>query len=968
MNAKRKFFLGAGAGVLGLGGLGAAAVVGLVVLVVVGLLALPSLLKGPVTSKVDQLLAENVNADVKLGGLELSLLRTFPRLGVKVTGLEIHNHAPFEGVTLAKVGELSVGLDLWSVVTGNTFQIQSIELVQPELHVVIDEQGRMNTDIAKGGSAAQPEPQQEQTSSGFGLRLRDLDLKGASVRFDDRREGGTRVVLGGIDLGAHGSFSDEVSHLAVKGLIGETTLKSGGMALLKNAQTQVDAAVDYTASTGAVAFGESRVQINAFPVAFQGSLLPQGDDYVVDVAFETEESAFSSLLSLVPAAFSESFSGLSSQGTIAFQGTAKGRYSADGTYPGLTLALTARDARFQYPGLPAVENIDLDVAVDHPEGDLDQTVVDVKKIGFRTADTPFTGRTRISHPMTDPEIDADFRGRLDVAALRAALPSMADSIPASGRLDMDLAVAGRASDFQAPNPDRIKASGTVKAVDLRPPTEDWPADLRLATMEMSFSPEKVDVRDLLVRYGKSDLSASGTVNNVVGYALGAGDLTGALQVSSKYLDLRPFQGDEDEAPEQEPEEGAVPEDGVIAAVPKGVQLTVDGTFDRVVTEQFSVSNAVGQVEVADQEVRLKDVKADAFGGEVQLSGKYAATTTESADLDLNIDSYKLDLKKMLRTFQTLRDLAPVLSDAMGSIDAGISLVTRLKKDGTPVIEELSSRGILGASNLTVRPASMKKVGDQLGNDGYSTLDLGGSRLSFSLEKGSFNMEPTKVKLGGLAATLQGSAAVVNRTLDFRFDTKVPTKSLQGTPLLAAAKQAFGAKIDLVVRLQGPWDGPKVAVSIDGFDSVGEVVEGVVEAVVGASASELIAAAERQGDALIAAARTSAADLLAEAQKAADTLLGEADKQGKKLIREAKNPVAEIAAKEAVKAIDKEAQKAADKVLAEAKKAGDKLVDEAEAKKASLVAEAQGKATGGGDKAKSGGSSGGSKAGKAGKAG
>jgi vacuolar-type H+-ATPase subunit H len=966
MNAKRKVFLGAGAGLLGVGGLGVAAVVGLGVLVVVGLLALPSLLKGPVTRKVDALLAEHVDADVKLGGLELSFLSSFPRVGVRVTGVEIQNKAPFQGVTLAKIGELSVGLDVWSVVTGSTFQVQSIELVQPELHVVIDEQGRMNTDIVKGDDTATPQPE-EQTSSGFGLRLRDLDLQDASVRFEDRSQGGSKVLLSDIDLGAHGSFSDEVSHLAVKGSLGKVNVKSGGMVLLKEAKTQLDATMDYTASTGAVAFEDSRLQINAFPVAFHGSMLPQGDDYVVDVAFETKESAFSSLLSLVPAAFSESFSGLSSAGTIAFSGAAKGRYSTDGTYPGLNLVLAARDARFQYPGLPAVENIDLDVAVDHPEGDLDQTVIDVKKIGFRTADTPFSGRTRISHPMTDPELDADFRGRVDVAALRAALPSMADSIPASGQLDMDLAVAGRASDFQAPNPDRIKASGTVKAIDLRPPTEDWPADLRLASMEMSFSPEKVDVRDLLVKYGKSDLAASGTINNVVGYALGAGDLTGALQVSSKYLDLRPFQGDSDAAPEQEPEEGAEPEDGVIAPVPEGVDLTVTGTFDRVITEMFSVSNAVGQLEVADQEVRLKDVKADAFGGEVKLSGKYAATTTESADLDINIDSYKLDLNKMLRTFKTLRDLAPVLSDAMGRIDAGISLVTRLKKDGTPVIEELSSRGLLGASNLTVKPASMKKVGDQLGNDGYSTLELGGSKIAFSLEKGAFNMQPTQVKLGGLAATMSGSAGVLKKTVDFRFDTKIPTKSLAGTPVLAAAKQAFGPKIDVAVRLQGPWDSPRVSVSIDGFDSVGEVVEGVVEAVVGASASELIAQAERQGDALIAAARTSAANLLTEAQKAADTLLAEADKQGKKLIREAKNPVAEVAAKEAVKVLDKEAQKSADKVLAEAKKAGDKLIAEAETKKEALVAEAQGKVSGGsssaagGDKAKSG------KAGKAGKA-
>lgn len=947
---KKKLVIGAGVGVAGIGALAA---VGGALLLVVGIVAalflLPMALAGPVKAKIDSLIAENVDADIALGGVELSLIQSFPRLSVVVRDVEIKNHAPFEGTTLAKLPELGVDLDLWSVLMGNTFQIQGISLVKPEINVIIDESGAMNTSIAKssGEAPAQAEPEAaEGDAQAFNLRLHDLGIEGANVRFEDRRDSGMLVALEGIDFDLQGDFSGDLNKVQASGSIERTSAKAAGITWLSEAKTSVQTALDYTISTGAMAFGPSKLTVNAFPLGWKGSITPDGADYLLDLGFEIEQSEFAALLSLVPSAFASDLQGLSSAGTLAFSGTAKGRYSASGSYPAFEMALAARDARFQYPELPAVENIDIDIDIEHPEGDLDAMVIDIKHFGFRTADAPFDGKTRIANPMTDPDVAASLKGRIDLAALRSALPAQKDSLPATGQLDLDLDLAGRVSAFQAANVEAVSARGGVRAKDLRPPTEDWPGDMRLASLDLAFSPERVDVNDLKVLYGKSDLAATGQFNNLVGYALGVGVLSGALDVTSRHLDLRPFQGDSTEEPVEEPAEGeGTSDDGVIAPVPKDVDIIVNGQFGRVVTELFSVDNAHGKVIVQNQEARLEDMRADAFGGEVTLAGKYAAKDAESADLDINIDSYRLDIAKLVKTFTTFKQLAPILSDAVGTLNAGFSLVTRLNKDGSPVVEELSSSGLFGFSNLTLRPKSLETASSKLGNSAYEAINFANSKLSYTLDKGMFTLEPTQVKLGTASATLRGSAGVIAKTIDMRFDTQLPTKSLEGTPLLSAAKKAFGPKIDVSIGIVGPWDSPKVAVGVEGIDSVGEAVEAVVGAVVGAVASDLLAEAQRQGDALIAEARKVAADLLSKAEDAGDKLRDEAKKQGNKLVNDAKNPIAEIAAKEAKKALESEADKAADKLVSEAKKQGDKLVDEAEDKKNDLIASAQAKAGG-----------------------
>ena len=58
------------------------------------------------------------------------------------------------------------------------------------------------------------------------------------------------------------------------------------------------------------------------------------DDIETDLTFKSEQSAFKSLLSMIPAFYMNDFKDLKTNGKFSLEGTAKGTYSdADSTLP-----------------------------------------------------------------------------------------------------------------------------------------------------------------------------------------------------------------------------------------------------------------------------------------------------------------------------------------------------------------------------------------------------------------------------------------------------------------------------------------------------------------------------------------------------------------------------------------------------------------------------------------------------------
>lgn len=874
---------------------------------------------GFVERRVDRLLraalADAVDADVAIGGVALAPWSDLPRVGVTLTDVVVTNRAPFAGTQLARLPRVELGVDLISAISGTTLTIERAHAVGARVAVVVEADGRPNWDVlteSEGGG----EP--------YRLRLEDVTLEDLGITWEDRGTGLHTDVVD-VDVQASADLTQDVAEVVSRGNIGSLTVSYGGVTWLRATRWESNLTFAYDQATGGVTFGENRLTVNALPLTLSGTAVPEGEDWRLDLDLTAPDATVASLVSLVPEAYASGFAQLDAAGSVSLTAAVNGLYRSEGEdLPGLKLDAELRDGRFAFPGLSGgVDLVSATVALNLPEGPADGLVIDLPHLALAAGGARVTGRLHVDHPLSDPNLDLALDGRMDLGALRRALPAAEGAPDVDGTLDLDLAVAGRMSDFERQAVDRVRAGGSARGQGLRFHRDGAPVELR--EVDVALSPRLVEVRALSGRYRGSDVALRGELVDLLPWWLTDAPLRGELALRSDRLDLRPYQGGGD---------AEDTDDGALIVVPTDLDLRLDLDVGTLLTDDLRVDDLRGAVTARDGTVRLVDVTGRTLGGRMGLAGAYTAPTADHADLDLKISANRLDLGDTVTAFETLARIAPILGRAAGAFDGELSLDTALAADGTPDLSRLSSAGALIPRKVRTPSAALDVVARQLHRDELAAIELDGVRVAYDLRDGRVALEPFAAKLGPQDATVSGRFGPLDRALDLTLDLPMDTKWLAGLPLLTALGADPPKRADVVARVGGTLEKPKVTVGLSGKTA---------EAAVDAALDPLVAAATEQGDALLDAARAAADQLLREAEAAADAALAAAAKQARTLRRDARGDPLKVAAADlAARLVESEGEKAAKLLLKEADKRADALVAEARAQRDALVAEAEAK--------------------------
>lgn len=907
--------------------------VALVGLLALALVAVPWLLRDRLVEAFRAELDRQLDATVTFDDVSVGVLRHFPSVTLDVAGLAVHGEGTFEGVPLVELDSLSITVDAWSVVRGERLEVERLAVERPRMHVIFDEEGRSNLDVLPASDAEAPPADAE--ASSFALALREYRVDDLELVFE-HRPSALRLRLS--DLDHEGS-----AELDATGAIRATTrtsvaavdLSQAGVDLLREARVGWDLGFEIDPTGTRVRLLDNGLSLNDLEMVATGEIT-LADATGLDLEVSAPDARIEDLLSLVPAEWGSGLEDLRSQGTVRLGGTIRGAYTDD-AWPALDLALQVADASFGWPDLPGFDRVAVDARIAHPGGDPDLLTLDVPSFRMAVDGQPFGGSFRARHPFSDPEVAADVEGRLDLARLSRALPSL--ELDASGRVDVDLDVAGRASDFAASRVDAVRAEGSVRMTDVVWRSPDQPEPIYVDALAMQVRPEAVDLSEARVRVGASDLAGAGRLEGLPAWWLGEGRLVGRAELTSRSLDLDALGGQptDAEVAEAEPTEGSS-----IFVVPDDVDVALGVDMAQVVYGGRTYEQVHGQLAARDGRLLIEDLQLELFDAQVTLKGEYAASTPDAADVEVSVGVRDLGLPEVMGSFTTLRTLAPVAERATGRIGTDVHLKLRLGPDLTPDLASLLSEGQLQLVGVSLQPGVLQEVASKLGNDRFRAVDLADSILRYRVDEGRLRVDPTALTLGGVKGTLSGSTGVLDRTLDLRLDLTVPTQALKGSGLAAGL---VGDQVPVVVRIGGTQDAPKVRVDLgealgSALDAVkSEVVDAVGKAVGSLVDSAAVQQARQRAEALLAEARQKGAALVAEASTKAASLRSAAQGQADALVAEAKNPIARQAAQKTGEKLVAEADAAARKVEREAQQAADALVKAAEEQGKRLVTEA-----------------------------
>lgn len=521
---------------------------GLLLLLVILALTIPYFFKDEILAKVKTTANDYVNAEVNFSDVGLSLLWSFPDFSLSIDSLRITGKEAFEGVDLVRADQVAIDIDLWSVLFGDEYTVNEISLDKPRIYVKILNNGMANYDIAlpsTDSTATEKETSSTEDSTAFALSLKRYSITNGHIIYDDA-PGGIYFEADKLNHEGSGDLSEVIYELQTETTAEQVTLAYEGISYLNKAVA--DLKMDLKIDMDKMRFDllENTIRFNALELDLDGYVaLPDEETTEMDLTFETPNTSFASLLSMIPAAYTADFSDVKTEGTFNLKGFVKGKMRGD-DIPAFELNLGVKNASFQYPDLPLpMKNIAIQTNINSPSSDLDKLVVDVSTFQFSLDGNPFNMQLLLKTPMSDPSIKTQAKGQLDLEKLKKAFP-MEEVQELSGKIELDVQADTRLSYVEKEQYDKVKMQGRMGIANLKYNAVAQPPVL-LRDMRLFFSPNNVNLENLDMRLGRSDIVATGKLDNILTYFSKEKVMTGYLAVKSTLLDLNEWDSESEEA-------------------------------------------------------------------------------------------------------------------------------------------------------------------------------------------------------------------------------------------------------------------------------------------------------------------------------------------------------------------------------------------------------------------------------------
>ena len=785
------------------------------------IILLPVFFKGKIIKIVKTQANESVNAVIDFDDkIKLNLISSFPNFTLGIKNLSVVNKAPFEGDTLASIGAFEAKLNLMSVISGDQIEIKKIILDDPKIYLHVLPDGSANWDIALPDSSEDVEEVSEgEEESDFNMGLQYYAVNRADFVFEDE-QGGILVDIKNLNHSGEGDFTMSFFNLATKTDIEKLSFAYGGIKYMNKAHTKLDATLEIDMDNSKYSVLDNLLQINDFFLKFNGFVAMPDTNIRMNLAFEAPETDFRNLISLIPAIFMKDFESLKTSGKMAFNGNIDGVYNAV-SMPAFDFNLNVDQGMFQYPDLPAaVNNVNLKLKVSSKDGNPDHTVVNLSKLHFELDKEPFDAHMLVKTPVSDPYLEAYLKGKINLSQVKDII-ELEEGSDVSGIINTDLEIKGNLSTIENEAYEDFHAIGRLMVSELIYQPEPK-QKVQIPKLSMEFTPRYVNLEDFLLKMGKNDVSASGSLSNFIPYVFGKGTLLGVLSVKSEYFNLNPIMqatASDEEVPEETNDTSSYELEAI--ELPGNIDFSMDASFKKLIYDDLHMSNIICALVLRDKKLEIKDMNAGIFDGSMKVQGHYDTRVADQPNVDLNLDIQKLKFSEAYNAFGMIRKYAPILKYAQGDFNAKMKIKSDLDKGMMPVYPSFFSEGVLDIPKAAIEGSEFQsKLASALKNDDLKSFSVGNIKPSYIIENGQFRLkEPLKFNIDKTACTLDGSTGL-DQSLSYAMDMKIPAKGMkeESDKLVSSLSggsitSPMGDFIDATVLVTGTIDQPKIKVSL-----------------------------------------------------------------------------------------------------------------------------------------------------------
>lgn len=764
-------------------------ITGITLIVLIGfLIASPFIFQSQIKDMVKGFINENLNAQVEFTDVDLSFIKSFPQAYVSIDDLAITNFEPFKGDTLVSAKSIAFTMSIKELFkkADEAIIVNSIFADNVLLNLKTNASGAANYDITK---KSESESETTQASSSFTFDIQEYQIKNSLINYLSE-ESNMAFTISELNHEGNGIFSGEKSELDTKTEAKVSFMMDSTNYLNKN-PIKLDALIELDLENNKYTFKENKALINQLPIEFNGfvQMLEEGQN--IDISFENPESSFKNFLAIIPEAYSKSIEDVATTGDFKMKGVIKGMVT-DETIPTIDISIKSNNASFKYPSLPkSVTNIIIDTEIKNTTGIADDTYIAINTLNFKIDQDVFKSSATIKNITGNMLVDADIDGVLNLSNISKAYPIDLKTA-LSGILKAKVNTAFDMEAIEKEAYDRVKASGTMSLSNFKYVSDVLKSPLQISDAAMTFNPATVTLNTFKAQTGKTDLNATGTINNLLGFIFSNKTLKGNFNLNSNTFAVNDFMSDEAPATTEDKTEGtkktAAKKESI--KIPAFLDCTINAQANTVIYDNLQLKNTTGTLVIKDEAVKLQNLTTSLFDGKVSVSGLVSTKTdTPTFNMDLGINS--VDIAKSFAGMELFQKLAPLAKIIQGKLNTNLNLSGNLTDDLTPNLNSLTGNALAEILSSTINPSNaevLNKLGSTLNFIDFKKLNLNDLKTKFEFNDGKVSVKPFTIKYQDIDIEIAGSHSF-DQTMAYNAIFNVPAKYL-GTDIMGLI-----AKID-----------------------------------------------------------------------------------------------------------------------------------------------------------------------------
>jgi len=284
-----------------------------------------------------QLIAEvnkSLKTELQVREVSLSLLSGFPDASVDFEGVSLRDAL---GGKLLTAEKLAFRFDLASLF-GDRIKVHTLRISDGALRVVINRQGKSNTDIFKETKSAEPE-----TESTLQLSLDHAEMNNVAVLYDNAPTQQTVELLVN-QADAAGNFSAQQFNLSSTADFKVIRVDSDSSRYLAGQKVKYDAVLVVDLKKGLYQLQRVELNLGGNVFSVDGIAVSKPDYTDLNLKLQSQEGDISMIANLLPGEYYQYFSDFQSSGAYSCSGTVKGRLNKT-ERPSIGFQVALRDGK-----------------------------------------------------------------------------------------------------------------------------------------------------------------------------------------------------------------------------------------------------------------------------------------------------------------------------------------------------------------------------------------------------------------------------------------------------------------------------------------------------------------------------------------------------------------------------------------------------------------------------------------------